>query len=272
MTCEGRSRQSRRRYRARGQGCCRPPHQERAAWRRIALRRGAPLEAARLWREASHIARVAGAITEVSASLDSAAFAALQARGLLAMGVDQYTSTHRFDMLPDGARIQLQRDTDDPAGDILLSGTVFGSGGAIFAAAAALVKAHGAAGLPDAREGLASHQEKRPPRFTGPGCMSKALGAARRIRDYAPKDAELHANPALAQDARIQSGEPFRFGQRRIGGRIPLFFQSMTARAVFLIDQCPLLHGCTPFCGFHIIKRLERIDRGGFIGIYIQHL
>ena len=43
-------------------------------------------------------------------------FAALQARGHQAMGVDQYTSTHRFDALPDGGRIELQRDTDDPEG------------------------------------------------------------------------------------------------------------------------------------------------------------
>ena len=44
------------------------------------------------------------------------AFAALQERGRAAMGVDQYTSTHRFDALPDGGRIELQRDTDDAEG------------------------------------------------------------------------------------------------------------------------------------------------------------
>lgn len=46
------------------------------------------------------------------------AFAALQARGadLRAMGVDQYTSVHRFDALPDGGRIELQRGVDDSAG------------------------------------------------------------------------------------------------------------------------------------------------------------
>lgn len=49
------------------------------------------------------------------ATQDSA-FAALQARGHQAMGVDQYTSTHRFDALPDGGRIELQRDADDPEG------------------------------------------------------------------------------------------------------------------------------------------------------------
>jgi hypothetical protein len=44
------------------------------------------------------------------------AFAALQKRGMQAMGVDQYTSTHQFDALPDGGRIELQRDVDDTAG------------------------------------------------------------------------------------------------------------------------------------------------------------
>ena len=43
-------------------------------------------------------------------------FAAMQQRGRRAMGVDQYTSTHHFDALPDGGRIELQRDIDDSAG------------------------------------------------------------------------------------------------------------------------------------------------------------
>lgn len=44
------------------------------------------------------------------------AFAALQARGEQAMGVDPYTSTHIFDALSDGGRIELQRNVDDPDG------------------------------------------------------------------------------------------------------------------------------------------------------------
>ena len=44
------------------------------------------------------------------------AFTGLRARGANAMGVDQYTSTHRFDALPDGGRIELQRDEDDAQG------------------------------------------------------------------------------------------------------------------------------------------------------------
>lgn len=43
-------------------------------------------------------------------------FAALQERGAEAMGVDQYTSSHVFDSLEDGGRIELQRDVDDPEG------------------------------------------------------------------------------------------------------------------------------------------------------------
>ena len=50
--------------------------------------------------------------------LADSAFAAVQARGAdrRAMGVDQYTSVHRFAALPDGGRIELRRRTDDPAG------------------------------------------------------------------------------------------------------------------------------------------------------------
>ena len=52
----------------------------------------------------------------VSASAQDTSFAAMQRRGKQAMGVDQYTSTHKFDATPDGGRIELQRDADDSAG------------------------------------------------------------------------------------------------------------------------------------------------------------
>jgi hypothetical protein len=51
-----------------------------------------------------------------SASPDDSAFALVQTRGHVAMGVDQYTSAHRFEALADGGRITLVRDRDDPAG------------------------------------------------------------------------------------------------------------------------------------------------------------
>lgn len=54
-------------------------------------------------------------LTPVGDSADSA-FALLQARGHAAMGVDQYTSYHRFETLPDGGRISLQREAGDTAG------------------------------------------------------------------------------------------------------------------------------------------------------------
>lgn len=43
-------------------------------------------------------------------------FVSLQSRGESAMGVDQYTSAHRFEPLPDGGRIELQRDSSDRTG------------------------------------------------------------------------------------------------------------------------------------------------------------
>jgi hypothetical protein len=49
-------------------------------------------------------------------STSDSAFAALQQRGKVEMGVDQYTSTHRFDDLADGGRIELTRETSDSAG------------------------------------------------------------------------------------------------------------------------------------------------------------
>jgi hypothetical protein len=50
------------------------------------------------------------------------AFAALQHRGETAMGVDQYTSQHVFEPLPDGGRIVLQRKQSDPAGEAQIRG------------------------------------------------------------------------------------------------------------------------------------------------------
>ncbi len=44
------------------------------------------------------------------------AFSALQQRGAQVMGVDQHTSSHQFEVLPDGGRIALERDVDDTAG------------------------------------------------------------------------------------------------------------------------------------------------------------
>ena len=49
-------------------------------------------------------------------SKSDSSFAALQQRGETAMGVDQYTSQHVFEPLPDGGRIVLQRKEADTAG------------------------------------------------------------------------------------------------------------------------------------------------------------
>lgn len=44
------------------------------------------------------------------------AFAGMQHRGGMAMGVDQYSSTHKFDVSSDGGRIALERDSADSLG------------------------------------------------------------------------------------------------------------------------------------------------------------
>lgn len=61
------------------------------------------------------VACARGASERVAAREDSA-FGALQARGQEVMGVDQYTSEHVFESLPDGGRIVLDRaDSSDRA-------------------------------------------------------------------------------------------------------------------------------------------------------------
>jgi hypothetical protein len=48
------------------------------------------------------------------------AFAAVQKRGAEVMGVDQNTSAHVFEPLPDGGRIVLQREVPDSAGVVTI--------------------------------------------------------------------------------------------------------------------------------------------------------
>jgi hypothetical protein len=49
-------------------------------------------------------------------SAGDSAFAGVQGRGRIAMGVDQYSSTHHFESLPDGGLIRLERDSHDSIG------------------------------------------------------------------------------------------------------------------------------------------------------------
>jgi hypothetical protein len=59
----------------------------------------------------------AGSDAPAARPASDAAFAAVQERGAVVMGVDQYTSAHIFEDLPDGGRIVLDRgDTTDAAG------------------------------------------------------------------------------------------------------------------------------------------------------------
>ena len=62
------------------------------------------------------IASLSGCSRTPPDGLPDSSFAALQNRGGMAMGVDQYTSTHEFDITPDGGRVSLQRDSADSVG------------------------------------------------------------------------------------------------------------------------------------------------------------
>jgi hypothetical protein len=57
-----------------------------------------------------------GASPKPSVAAGDSAFAGVQARGGVAMGVNQYTSRHVFEPLPDGGRITLQREATDGEG------------------------------------------------------------------------------------------------------------------------------------------------------------
>ena len=55
-----------------------------------------------------------------TAQASDSAFAKLQQRGAGVMGVDQYTSQHVFEPLPNGGRIVLQRKESDSAGEAVI--------------------------------------------------------------------------------------------------------------------------------------------------------
>jgi len=59
------------------------------------------------------LAAIAVFLSAPAAHGQDTSYAALQKRGRQAMGVDQYTSTHKFDALSDGGRIELQSDKGD---------------------------------------------------------------------------------------------------------------------------------------------------------------
>jgi len=60
---------------------------------------------------------VAGCEKRDATPAPDSAFAALQQRGKVAMGVDQYASEHVFEPLPDGGRIVLQMKAADSTGE-----------------------------------------------------------------------------------------------------------------------------------------------------------
>ncbi len=70
---------------------------------------------ARHWLAVAVLASAGATVSSAQDARDTA-FTSMQSRGRVAMGVDQYASTHRFENLPDGGRIELQRNRPDSAG------------------------------------------------------------------------------------------------------------------------------------------------------------
>ena len=83
-------------------------------YRPLAIAAGLILAAVQLSAQ-DHSTHDHSAMSSRAAAADTS-YAAMQRRGRTAMGVDQYTSAHRFDDLPDGGRIVLVRDAEDSAG------------------------------------------------------------------------------------------------------------------------------------------------------------
>ena len=76
----------------------------------------APRESADSAAEAVHDPALHDAHSRADSGASDSSFAALQARGAMGMGVDQYTSAHTFEPRPDGGRITLRRTVDDSVG------------------------------------------------------------------------------------------------------------------------------------------------------------
>jgi hypothetical protein len=132
------------------------------------------------------------------------AFAALQERGRAAMGVDQYTSTHLFDALADGGRIELQRDTDDAEGIATLRAHLRGIADA-FAA--------GDFGTP-----AAVHVRQVP----GAAVMAERRAAIRYAYRDLPRGGEVRITTADAEALEaIHAFMAFQRGGHRAGGEQP---------------------------------------------------
>ena len=66
------------------------------------------------------VAPLAVGFAPAAAQKHDSAFHSMQMRGKLIMGVDQYTSTHVFEDLANGGRIELRRDRDDAEGTTVI--------------------------------------------------------------------------------------------------------------------------------------------------------
>lgn len=134
-------------------------------------------------------------------------FAGLQQRGRMVMGVDQYSSRHRFEDLPDGGRIVLVRSPGDTAGVRTIRAHLADIASAMAAgdfAHAFMVHQHelpGTAVMRERRSGITYRVET----FAGGGAVritTRDTTAVRAIHQFlAAQRGEHHAGGAVGDSA-----------------------------------------------------------------------
>jgi hypothetical protein len=128
-------------------------------------------------------------------------FGAMQARGRMVMGVDQYTSSHRFDSLEDGGRIEFVRNTDDSAGVAVIRAHLqeiagaFASGDFRAPAAVHLQRVPGGDVMAARREAI-RYSYRELPRGGEVRMVTKDPAALRAIHEFLEFQRREHRTPA----------------------------------------------------------------------------
>ena len=128
-------------------------------------------------------------------------FGAMQTRGRRVMGVDQYTSSHRFESLEDGGRIEFVRNTDDSAGVAVIRAHLqeitsgFASGDFRAPAAVHLQRVPGSDVMAARREAI-RYTYRELPRGGEVRMVTKDPTALRAIHEFLEFQRREHRSPA----------------------------------------------------------------------------
>ena len=131
-------------------------------------------------------------------------FGAMQTRGRMVMGVAQYTSSHRFDSLEDGGRIELVRNTDDSAGVAMIRAHLqeiisgFASGDFSAPAAVHLQRVPGSDVMAARREAI-RYSYRELPRGGEVRMVTKDPAALRAIHEFLEFQRREHRAPVTGE-------------------------------------------------------------------------